>query len=90
MCVLYYTVLSVQEEEESLSTEQAASSQPTEPQPAPAQAPRKHYRNREHFATIRTASLVRTCLILSFIALTAVTGRVLQKALLAVGSVGLF
>uniref|UniRef100_A0A3B5LQG0 non-specific serine/threonine protein kinase n=1 Tax=Xiphophorus couchianus TaxID=32473 RepID=A0A3B5LQG0_9TELE len=36
----------------------AASSQPTEPQPAPAQAPRKHYRNREHFATIRTASLV--------------------------------
>ncbi|XP_037543868.1 serine/threonine-protein kinase TAO1 [Nematolebias whitei] len=46
------------EEEESLSAEQAASSQPTEPQPAPAQAPRKHYRNREHFATIRTASLV--------------------------------
>ncbi|KAM4726571.1 LOW QUALITY PROTEIN: serine/threonine-protein kinase TAO1-like [Anableps anableps] len=46
------------EEEESLSGEQAASSQPTEPQPAPAQAPRKHYRNREHFATIRTASLV--------------------------------
>uniref|UniRef100_A0A3Q2W3U4 non-specific serine/threonine protein kinase n=1 Tax=Haplochromis burtoni TaxID=8153 RepID=A0A3Q2W3U4_HAPBU len=31
---------------------------PTEPQPTPAQAPRKHYRNREHFATIRTASLV--------------------------------
>uniref|UniRef100_A0A8C8DL80 non-specific serine/threonine protein kinase n=1 Tax=Oryzias sinensis TaxID=183150 RepID=A0A8C8DL80_9TELE len=28
------------------------------PQAAPAQAPRKHYRNREHFATIRTASLV--------------------------------
>uniref|UniRef100_A0A669DF24 non-specific serine/threonine protein kinase n=1 Tax=Oreochromis niloticus TaxID=8128 RepID=A0A669DF24_ORENI len=26
--------------------------------PTPAQAPRKHYRNREHFATIRTASLV--------------------------------
>ncbi|MED6245170.1 Serine/threonine-protein kinase TAO1 [Ataeniobius toweri] len=53
------SVIHVQpEEEESLSGEQAASSQPTEPQPAPAQAPRKHYRNREHFATIRTASLV--------------------------------
>ncbi|MEQ2243800.1 Serine/threonine-protein kinase TAO1 [Ilyodon furcidens] len=53
------SVIHVQpEEEESLSGEQAASSQPTEPQPAPTQAPRKHYRNREHFATIRTASLV--------------------------------
>ncbi|KAM4620601.1 serine/threonine-protein kinase TAO1 isoform 1-T2 [Polymixia lowei] len=46
------------EEEESYDGEQAASSQPSEPQPAPAQAPKKHYRNREHFATIRTASLV--------------------------------
>ncbi|KAM6907307.1 serine/threonine-protein kinase TAO1-B-like [Xenentodon cancila] len=46
------------EEEESLSGEPAASIEPTEPQAAPAQAPRKHYRNREHFATIRTASLV--------------------------------
>ncbi|KAM7374449.1 hypothetical protein PAMP_007105 [Pampus punctatissimus] len=46
------------EEEESFSGEQAASSQPCEPQEIPAQAPRKHYRNREHFATIRTASLV--------------------------------
>ncbi|XP_074468340.1 serine/threonine-protein kinase TAO1 [Sebastes fasciatus] len=47
------------EEEESLSGEQAASSEPSsEPQPTPAQVPRKHYRNREHFATIRTASLV--------------------------------
>ncbi|XP_047234538.1 serine/threonine-protein kinase TAO1 [Girardinichthys multiradiatus] len=53
------SVIHVQpEEEESLSGEQAAISQPTEPQPAPAQAPRKHHRNREHFATIRTASLV--------------------------------
>lgn len=52
--------LCLQEEEESFSAEQAATSQPTEPQPTPAQAPRKHYRNREHFATIRTASLVRT------------------------------
>ncbi|KAI2651187.1 Serine/threonine-protein kinase TAO1 [Labeo rohita] len=32
---------------------------PSEAQPAPAQPPqRKHHRNREHFATIRTASLV--------------------------------
>ncbi|XP_008292449.1 serine/threonine-protein kinase TAO1-like [Stegastes partitus] len=46
------------EEEESFSGEQAASSQPTEPQATPVPAPRKHYRNREHFATIRTASLV--------------------------------
>ncbi|XP_034034090.1 serine/threonine-protein kinase TAO1 [Thalassophryne amazonica] len=46
------------EEEESYCEDQAASSQPSEPQPPPAQAPRKHYRNREHFATIRTASLV--------------------------------
>uniref|UniRef100_A0A1A8G4V4 non-specific serine/threonine protein kinase n=1 Tax=Nothobranchius korthausae TaxID=1143690 RepID=A0A1A8G4V4_9TELE len=46
------------EEEESLSAEQAATSQPTEPPATPAQPPRKHYRNREHFATIRTASLV--------------------------------
>uniref|UniRef100_A0A8C9SWH0 non-specific serine/threonine protein kinase n=1 Tax=Scleropages formosus TaxID=113540 RepID=A0A8C9SWH0_SCLFO len=34
-------------------------SRPSEPQPPPAQTPRqKPYRNREHFATIRTASLV--------------------------------
>ncbi|KAK5850860.1 hypothetical protein PBY51_001699 [Eleginops maclovinus] len=46
------------EEEESLSVDQAATSPPDEPQPAAAPAPRKHYRNREHFATIRTASLV--------------------------------
>ncbi|XP_053188264.1 serine/threonine-protein kinase TAO1 isoform X2 [Scomber japonicus] len=45
-------------EEESFSGEQAASSQPSEPEETPTQAPRKHYRNREHFATIRTASLV--------------------------------
>ncbi|XP_029925510.1 serine/threonine-protein kinase TAO1 isoform X2 [Myripristis murdjan] len=46
------------EEEESYAGDQEASGQPSEPQAAPAQAPRKHYRNREHFATIRTASLV--------------------------------
>ncbi|XP_078122969.1 serine/threonine-protein kinase TAO1 isoform X2 [Sander vitreus] len=46
------------EEEESFSREQAANNEPSEPQPTPAQPQRKHYRNREHFATIRTASLV--------------------------------
>ncbi|XP_053188263.1 serine/threonine-protein kinase TAO1 isoform X1 [Scomber japonicus] len=50
--------LKPEEEEESFSGEQAASSQPSEPEETPTQAPRKHYRNREHFATIRTASLV--------------------------------
>uniref|UniRef100_A0A672RIL6 non-specific serine/threonine protein kinase n=1 Tax=Sinocyclocheilus grahami TaxID=75366 RepID=A0A672RIL6_SINGR len=35
-----------------------AQKQPTEPQSPPAQTPRRQYRNREHFATIRTASLV--------------------------------
>lgn len=53
-------LLNLQEEDESLSGELAATSQPSEPQQTPAQAPKKHYRNREHFATIRTASLVRT------------------------------
>uniref|UniRef100_A0A3Q1AXB4 non-specific serine/threonine protein kinase n=1 Tax=Amphiprion ocellaris TaxID=80972 RepID=A0A3Q1AXB4_AMPOC len=52
------SVIHLKPEEESFTEEQAASSQPTEPQATPAQAPRKHYRNREHFATIRTASLV--------------------------------
>uniref|UniRef100_A0A3P9IHN2 non-specific serine/threonine protein kinase n=1 Tax=Oryzias latipes TaxID=8090 RepID=A0A3P9IHN2_ORYLA len=52
------SVIHLKPEEEGLTGEKAASSQPTEPQAAPAQAPRKHYRNREHFATIRTASLV--------------------------------
>uniref|UniRef100_A0A672RK40 non-specific serine/threonine protein kinase n=1 Tax=Sinocyclocheilus grahami TaxID=75366 RepID=A0A672RK40_SINGR len=38
--------------------ETEAQKQPTEPQSPPAQTPRRQYRNREHFATIRTASLV--------------------------------
>ncbi|KAG7515882.1 serine serine/threonine-protein kinase TAO1-like [Solea senegalensis] len=46
------------DEEESFTGEQEATSQPSEPQATPAQVPRKHCRNREHFATIRTASLV--------------------------------
>uniref|UniRef100_A0A7N8WVF2 non-specific serine/threonine protein kinase n=1 Tax=Mastacembelus armatus TaxID=205130 RepID=A0A7N8WVF2_9TELE len=53
-----WNIVSLCEEEESFSGEQGATSQPSEPQPTAAQAPRKHYRNREHFATIRTASLV--------------------------------
>ncbi|XP_031429078.1 serine/threonine-protein kinase TAO1 isoform X2 [Clupea harengus] len=43
------------QEEESLEPQ----SRPSEPaQSPPAHTPRKHLRNREHFATIRTASLV--------------------------------
>uniref|UniRef100_A0A673K2H4 non-specific serine/threonine protein kinase n=1 Tax=Sinocyclocheilus rhinocerous TaxID=307959 RepID=A0A673K2H4_9TELE len=45
-------------EEESYQEETEAQKQPTEPQSPPAQTPRRQYRNREHFATIRTASLV--------------------------------
>uniref|UniRef100_UPI003AAF636E serine/threonine-protein kinase TAO1 isoform X2 n=1 Tax=Centroberyx gerrardi TaxID=166262 RepID=UPI003AAF636E len=52
------SVIHLKPEEESFVGEQAASGQPSEPQAPPAPAPRKHYRNREHFATIRTASLV--------------------------------
>ncbi|KAJ8267224.1 hypothetical protein GJAV_G00139990, partial [Gymnothorax javanicus] len=48
------------EEEESYQEEPEQHSRPSEPQSPPAQTPRQkhHYRNREHFATIRTASLV--------------------------------
>ncbi|XP_067085006.1 LOW QUALITY PROTEIN: serine/threonine-protein kinase TAO1-like [Osmerus mordax] len=50
------------EEEEGYrgEREEEGGGRPSSPQaaPAPAPAPRKHYRNREHFATIRTASLV--------------------------------
>ncbi|KAJ8276055.1 hypothetical protein COCON_G00078070 [Conger conger] len=49
------------EEEESYQEEPEPHSRPSEPQTPPTQAPRQkpHYRtNREHFATIRTASLV--------------------------------
>lgn len=46
-------------EEERYREETEAQKQPTEPQSPPAQTPRRQYRNREHFATIRTASLVR-------------------------------
>ncbi|XP_045080139.1 serine/threonine-protein kinase TAO1-B-like isoform X2 [Coregonus clupeaformis] len=48
------------EEEECYHEDPEVQDHPTEPLAAPAQTPRKHYRerNREHFATIRTASLV--------------------------------
>ncbi|XP_037126082.1 serine/threonine-protein kinase TAO1-like isoform X2 [Syngnathus acus] len=62
------SVIHLKPEEEAFSGDQAAGSQPSEPQAAAAVAiagaaamaapPRKHQRNREHFATIRTASLV--------------------------------
>ncbi|XP_043114330.1 serine/threonine-protein kinase TAO1-A isoform X2 [Puntigrus tetrazona] len=47
-----------EEEEESYQEDTESQKQPTEPQSPPAQTPRRQYRNREHFATIRTASLV--------------------------------
>ncbi|KPP74982.1 serine/threonine-protein kinase TAO1-like [Scleropages formosus] len=51
--------LKPEEEEESYHDNPDPRSRPSEPQPPPAQTPRqKPYRNREHFATIRTASLV--------------------------------
>ncbi|KAM9499990.1 serine/threonine-protein kinase TAO1-B-like isoform 1-T3 [Salvelinus alpinus] len=48
------------EEEEGDHEDPEVRDRPAEPPDAPAQTPRKHYkeRNREHFATIRTASLV--------------------------------
>ncbi|XP_045573383.1 serine/threonine-protein kinase TAO1-B [Salmo salar] len=48
------------EEEEGYQQDPEVRDRPAEPPDAPAQPPRKHYRerNREHFATIRTASLV--------------------------------
>uniref|UniRef100_A0A8C1N9A3 non-specific serine/threonine protein kinase n=1 Tax=Cyprinus carpio TaxID=7962 RepID=A0A8C1N9A3_CYPCA len=47
------------EEEEVYPEDPETRPRPSEAQAAPAQPPqRKHHRNREHFATIRTASLV--------------------------------
>uniref|UniRef100_A0AAR2INW4 non-specific serine/threonine protein kinase n=1 Tax=Pygocentrus nattereri TaxID=42514 RepID=A0AAR2INW4_PYGNA len=50
-------VLSLQEEE-IYQEDSESPSQPSEAQSPPAQTPRRQYRNREHFATLRTASLV--------------------------------
>ncbi|XP_056330415.1 serine/threonine-protein kinase TAO1 [Danio aesculapii] len=52
------SIIHVKPEEESYQEETEVQKQPTEPQSPPAQTPRRQYRNREHFATIRTASLV--------------------------------
>uniref|UniRef100_A0A671MIS0 non-specific serine/threonine protein kinase n=1 Tax=Sinocyclocheilus anshuiensis TaxID=1608454 RepID=A0A671MIS0_9TELE len=52
------SMIHVKPEEESYQEETEAQKQPTEPQSPPEQTPRRQYRNREHFATIRTASLV--------------------------------
>uniref|UniRef100_A0AAY4EW56 non-specific serine/threonine protein kinase n=1 Tax=Denticeps clupeoides TaxID=299321 RepID=A0AAY4EW56_9TELE len=52
------SVIHLKPEEETYPDESETPSRPSEPQSPPAQAPRRHYRNREHFATIRTASLV--------------------------------
>ncbi|CDQ84401.1 unnamed protein product [Oncorhynchus mykiss] len=55
------SVIHLKPEEETTYREESEpnSRPPTEPQSPPAHTPRpKHHRNREHFATIRTASLV--------------------------------
>ncbi|KAL2096109.1 hypothetical protein ACEWY4_008257 [Coilia grayii] len=54
------SVIHLRPEEESYQEEESEpQSRPSEPpQSPPTQTPRKHLRNREHFATIRTASLV--------------------------------
>ncbi|XP_066502140.1 serine/threonine-protein kinase TAO1 isoform X2 [Hoplias malabaricus] len=46
------------EEEEFYHDDSEVHNRPPEAQPAPAQPPQRKHRNREHFATIRTASLV--------------------------------
>ncbi|TRY96314.1 hypothetical protein DNTS_030041, partial [Danionella cerebrum] len=50
-------MIHIRPEEESFQEESETQTQPSEPQSPPAQTPRRQYR-REHFATIRTASLV--------------------------------
>uniref|UniRef100_A0A673Z7U4 non-specific serine/threonine protein kinase n=1 Tax=Salmo trutta TaxID=8032 RepID=A0A673Z7U4_SALTR len=54
------SVIHLKPEEEGYHEDPEVRDRPAEPPDAPAQPPRKHYRerNREHFATIRTASLV--------------------------------
>lgn len=50
-------------EEENYPEESEARARPSEPQSPPQVSRHKsHYRNREHFATIRTASLVGSLL----------------------------
>ncbi|XP_030632431.1 serine/threonine-protein kinase TAO1-B isoform X2 [Chanos chanos] len=52
------SVIHLKPEEEGNQEDPEAQGRQSEPQSPPAPAPRRHYRNREHFATIRTASLV--------------------------------
>uniref|UniRef100_A0A672HAK9 non-specific serine/threonine protein kinase n=1 Tax=Salarias fasciatus TaxID=181472 RepID=A0A672HAK9_SALFA len=52
------SVIHLKPEEETGHVESEPNNRPPEPQPTPAHAPRPK-RNREHFATIRTASLTR-------------------------------
>uniref|UniRef100_A0A3Q3N4V3 non-specific serine/threonine protein kinase n=1 Tax=Labrus bergylta TaxID=56723 RepID=A0A3Q3N4V3_9LABR len=52
------SVIHLKPEEEAYNEESESNTRPTEPQSQPAQTPRPK-RNREHFATIRTASLTR-------------------------------
>ncbi|XP_076833175.1 serine/threonine-protein kinase TAO1 [Brachyhypopomus gauderio] len=52
------SVIHLKPEEESYQEEPEPPSQPPKADSPPAQTPRRHHRNREHFATIRTASLV--------------------------------
>ncbi|XP_066520334.1 serine/threonine-protein kinase TAO1 isoform X2 [Hoplias malabaricus] len=47
-----------EKEEESYQEDSEPTSQPPEAESPPAHTPRRQYRNREHFATLRTASLV--------------------------------
>uniref|UniRef100_A0A665TGH3 non-specific serine/threonine protein kinase n=1 Tax=Echeneis naucrates TaxID=173247 RepID=A0A665TGH3_ECHNA len=56
--VLFICVMCDLQEEETYIQESEPHNRPTEPQSPPAQTPRPK-RNREHFATIRTASLTR-------------------------------
>uniref|UniRef100_A0AAR2JFH8 non-specific serine/threonine protein kinase n=1 Tax=Pygocentrus nattereri TaxID=42514 RepID=A0AAR2JFH8_PYGNA len=52
------SVIHIKPEEEIYQEDSESPSQPSEAQSPPAQTPRRQYRNREHFATLRTASLV--------------------------------
>ncbi|XP_022531874.2 serine/threonine-protein kinase TAO1 isoform X1 [Astyanax mexicanus] len=56
--VIHLKPVRPQEEEEVYREESEAHNHPSEPPAAPAQPPQRKHRNREHFATIRTASLV--------------------------------
>ncbi|XP_073719264.1 serine/threonine-protein kinase TAO1 [Misgurnus anguillicaudatus] len=52
------SVIHVKRDEETFQEDVETPRTPNEPQSPPAQTPRRQFRNREHFATIRTASLV--------------------------------